>query len=257
MSSTAETATRTETPIEAAVVTSVVNVPVETAAATSVKIATEIVNEKRTVKPRRSLREALPVIKMAPYLMFEAFMHTACLRNSVHGWDLRTHMMISTVRRFMYHDGKTVEEVQEGSKKGLPFQSDEVEALPFVIPVPEEEDDVVFLERKIRTAIDRLTKEAGLAEPTIPDPTVVEVPAEWVIKKRSDNSKEFVPADDDVVVIYAHGGAHYLGSAAAHRFLTGQFAESTQVTVLSLDYRLSPQNPVCNALLIVSLFQRF
>ncbi|KAK9354606.1 Alpha/Beta hydrolase protein [Lipomyces doorenjongii] len=256
MRSTAETATGPELPIEAAVVTRVVDMPAGTAATTSVKIATESFSEKRTVKPRRSLREALPVIKMAPYLMFEAFMHTAYLRNSVHGWDLRTHMMISIVRRFMYHEGKTVEEVQEGSKKGLPFQSDEVEALPFVIPVPEEENDIVFLERKIKTAIDRLTKEAGLAEPTIPDPTVVEVPAEWVIKKRSDMSKAFIPADDDVVVIYAHGGAHYLGSAAAHRFLTGQLAESAQVTVLSLDYRLSPQNPLPAALtdFLVSYF---
>ncbi|KAK9377784.1 uncharacterized protein V1513DRAFT_371757 [Lipomyces chichibuensis] len=253
--STAESAARIEAPIEAAVVMSVVDVPAGTAAATSIKIASESVNEKRAMKPKRSLREALPILKMAPYLMFEAVMHTVSLRNSMHGWDLRTHMMISIVRRFMYHEGKTVEEVQEGSKKGLPFQSDEVEALPFVIPVPEQEDDVLFLERKIKTAIDRLTKEAGLTEPTIPDPAVVEVPAEWVIKKRSDKFKEFVPGDDDVVVIYVHGGAHYLGSAAAHRFLTGQFAESTQAAVLSLDYRLSPQNPVCIALWVS--FQSF
>ncbi|KAK9247623.1 hypothetical protein V1506DRAFT_454506 [Lipomyces tetrasporus] len=245
MSSAVEVATPVEAAIAAAVETPVFDVHVQTSAVTEIRASVARDSEKQAEKPRRSLREALPVIKMAPYLMFEAIMHTAYLRNAAHGWDLRTHMIVSMVRRFMYHEGKTVEEVQRSSRKGLPFQSDEVEVLPFIIPVPQVQEDVELLEHKIKSAIDRLTREAGLAEPTIPDPTVVEVQAEWVIKKRSDKGKEFVPTAEDVVVIFAHGGAHYLGSAAAHRFFTGPLVESTQVKVLSLDYRLSPQNPVC------------
>ncbi|KAK9240138.1 hypothetical protein V1525DRAFT_424045 [Lipomyces kononenkoae] len=256
MAMTAESAVLSDSPPEAATAASVVDVLAGTPAATSVKTRTESVSDKRKVKPRRSLRESLPVVKMAPYLMFEAAMHAAHLRNAAHGWDLRTHMMVSMVRRFMHHDGKTIEEVQERTKKGLQFHSDKVEMLPFVIPVPAQEESVKFLVHKIKTAIDKLTNESGLTEATIPDPTVVEVPAEWVIQTRSDQPNEFVPTDDDVVVIYAHGGAHYLGSAAAHRFLTGQFAESTQVSVLSLDYRLSPQNPVCTSCRSVVRVQR-
>ncbi|KAK9370144.1 Alpha/Beta hydrolase protein [Lipomyces kononenkoae] len=235
-------------PGDAAAATSVVDVPVETpAAAMSIKTETEGVSDERTVQHRRSLRESLPLIKMAPYLMFEAVMHAAHLRNAAHGWDLRTHMLISMVRKFMNHDGKTIEDLQERTKKGLHFHLDKVEARPFVVPAPVQEASV-FLKHKIKSAIDKLTNESGLVEATIPDPTVVEVIAEWVIKQGSDHSKEFVPADNDVVVIYAHGGAHYLGSAAAHRFLTGQFAETTQVSILSLDYRLAPQNPLPAAL---------
>ncbi|KAK9321223.1 hypothetical protein V1517DRAFT_181863 [Lipomyces orientalis] len=257
MSSAMETATPVEAAIAAAVETPVfdAHVQIQTSVVTGIRATPTKVSENQAERPRRSLREALPVIKMAPYLMFEAIMHAAYLRNAGHGWDLRTHMIVSMVRRFMYHEGKTVEEVQSSSRKGLPFQSDEVEVLPFVIPVPQAQEDFEFLEHKIKTAIDRLTREAGLAEPTIPDPTVVEVHAEWVIEKRCEG-KEFVPTAEDVVVIFAHGGAHYLGSAAAHRFLTGPLVEFTQVKVLSLDYRLSPQNPLPAALtdFLVSYF---
>lgn len=45
------------------------------------------------------------------------------------------------------------------------------------------------------------------------------------------------------VILYFHGGGYMGGSSGAARKLTGHFASAAQTSLLSLDYRLAPENP--------------
>jgi monoterpene epsilon-lactone hydrolase len=47
----------------------------------------------------------------------------------------------------------------------------------------------------------------------------------------------------DRVVQYVHGGGYVLGSTASYRRFTGHIAKSVGCRVLSIDYRLAPENP--------------
>lgn len=74
----------------------------------------------------------------------------------------------------------------------------------------------------------------------IPDDVKIEtvdagpVPAEW----------QTVPgSEDDRVLIYLHGGGWILGSINDHRLLTLAMGEAAKMRVLSVDYRLAPENP--------------
>jgi monoterpene epsilon-lactone hydrolase len=50
------------------------------------------------------------------------------------------------------------------------------------------------------------------------------------------------------VILYLHGDGYYLGSPATHRAVTRRLASDTQVRVLALDYRLTPEHPFPAAL---------
>ena len=48
---------------------------------------------------------------------------------------------------------------------------------------------------------------------------------------------------DDCAVVYFHGGAYVLGSAAAYRNLVGQIAARANVAIFIADYGLAPEHP--------------
>jgi len=56
---------------------------------------------------------------------------------------------------------------------------------------------------------------------------------------------EFLPGRmlEHRVVLYLHGGAHCMGSAASHSNLLGRLAEATCARVIAVNYRLAPENP--------------
>jgi acetyl esterase/lipase len=47
----------------------------------------------------------------------------------------------------------------------------------------------------------------------------------------------------DRVLLYLHGGAYVMGSARTHRDLAARLSQAAGVRVLTLDYRLAPENP--------------
>jgi len=55
-------------------------------------------------------------------------------------------------------------------------------------------------------------------------------------------------ARSTAAILYLHGGAYLLGSAAAYRHLAGQFAARTDTRVFIADYRLAPEHPFPAAL---------
>jgi acetyl esterase/lipase len=60
------------------------------------------------------------------------------------------------------------------------------------------------------------------------------VPAAWVSASR---------AAGDRVVLYLHGGGYVVGSVHTHRDLCGRISRAAGVRVLSVDYRLGPEDP--------------
>lgn len=60
------------------------------------------------------------------------------------------------------------------------------------------------------------------------------VPVEWAFTNGSDRSR---------VILFLHGGSHCIGSVETHRHFTAGLAKESHIPVLSLEYRLAPQNP--------------
>ena len=59
------------------------------------------------------------------------------------------------------------------------------------------------------------------------------IAAEWVLAPGADPSRRF---------LYIHGGGFFVGSPSSARMLTATFSKSCGVAVLSVDYRLMPEN---------------
>lgn len=59
------------------------------------------------------------------------------------------------------------------------------------------------------------------------------VPAEWVLAPGADASRR---------VLYIHGGAFIAGTPLSHRNFTNRYSEIFGAAVLSIDYRLMPEN---------------
>ena len=67
---------------------------------------------------------------------------------------------------------------------------------------------------------------------------VAGLPGEWVrLAERQDGA-----APRAGTVLFLHGGAYCIGSAAAHRNLTSRLARTTGMEVFALDYRLAPEH---------------
>lgn len=64
--------------------------------------------------------------------------------------------------------------------------------------------------------------------------TIGGVPAEWLTP---------VGGETDATVLYLHGGGYCIGSLDTHRPLAGRIAAATGCTVITLDYRLGPEDP--------------
>ncbi|KIY51988.1 alpha/beta-hydrolase, partial [Fistulina hepatica ATCC 64428] len=62
--------------------------------------------------------------------------------------------------------------------------------------------------------------------------------SEWKTARTENWSK---PAKKEQVVLYVHGGAYYVSSAAAQRLLTIPLAKHSDARVFALDYRLAPE----------------
>ena len=63
--------------------------------------------------------------------------------------------------------------------------------------------------------------------------TVGGVPGEWVRAGAASRAS----------ILYLHGGAYCVGSAASHRAITARLAQAAGMPVFSPDYRLAPEHP--------------
>ena len=86
-----------------------------------------------------------------------------------------------------------------------------------------------------RDAMEAGTAFFPLAEGVALTPAVAHgVPVEW--QSRAD-------AEDDAALLYLHGGGYAIGSIASHRSITTALAAGFKGRVLSVGYRLAPEDP--------------
>ncbi|WP_063037745.1 alpha/beta hydrolase [Nocardia pseudovaccinii] len=74
------------------------------------------------------------------------------------------------------------------------------------------------------------------------------VRAEWVRGPRATR--------DDAAILYVHGGGFITGSARSYRGVTSRLSTATRLPVLTVDYRLAPENPYTAAASDVSAAYR-
>ena len=100
-------------------------------------------------------------------------------------------------------------------------------------------EEMRFLAMVLRYSFD-FTAKINEKKYPIPEDVKIEttdaggVPAEWQIAP---------DAVKDRVLLYIHGGGFVLGSPCSHRLFTVRLGQATKMRVLSIDYRLSPENP--------------
>ncbi|KAI8836458.1 Alpha/Beta hydrolase protein [Chytriomyces cf. hyalinus JEL632] len=75
-----------------------------------------------------------------------------------------------------------------------------------------------------------------------PEETHGTLHAEWVVHGPANRSTITKPADE-TIILYCHGGAFFMGSPSTTRNLTSLFSEHSGSRVLSVGYRLAPENP--------------
>jgi len=74
-----------------------------------------------------------------------------------------------------------------------------------------------------------------MAEGVTSEPVRVgEIQGEWIIPPKVEN---------DVVILYLHGGGYCIGSINTHRSMVSFIAKIAKAKSLIIDYRLAPENP--------------
>ena len=123
------------------------------------------------------------------------------------------------------------------------------------LPAPEEDDVLTILNQ----AVDDLKKPGEIYTPAV----MAAVEAEWTgyranvdshrqrpdLSERQHYSKLMSEVKSDATLLYFHGGALFMMDPCTHRTTTSQLARLTNGRVLSVRYRLAPQNPFPAALL--------
>lgn len=174
------------------------------------------------------------------------------------GYDLE---MFATVAFLRSEDRPraemTVEEQQKIGGKVMQRVPDELYInVPINLPV----DQVNSTINEIGNIVTKYNEANGKLSAKIPLPVSGVLSAEWQYyaadpKKAStlnDIEKyELIEksAKSDNVVLYIHGGSHYVMDPATHRSITTEIAKTTGARIFSLRYRLAPQSKFPNQIL--------
>ena len=104
---------------------------------------------------------------------------------------------------------------------------------PTVSITPEELVFAAELERFTSDQLSDLVPDLRVAADVVIESTTYEsIACEW---QRTPN------ASKDAILMYLHGGGFYSGSPKSHRRLSSEIGRSADVTVVSVDYRLTPE----------------
>ncbi|PQE24569.1 lipase esterase protein [Rutstroemia sp. NJR-2017a WRK4] len=197
------------------------------------------------------------MIPKMPLVGKTALMHTLGMSEHCHHWDLRTELTVNVLRSFTCGEPQPISRtqrvtLQDPSIKGKMW----VSKAALIVPV---ENDV---RRKLFQAIEEM-KEPGEPRGGFTEPKLVPVEAEWTGYRAGATSKSVplkIPESQQyeemmkevttpVTILYIHGGAHWMLDPATYRDVCKKLAKLCGGRVLSLRYRLAPQNPFPAALL--------
>ncbi|KAI9929019.1 hypothetical protein ASPWEDRAFT_49317 [Aspergillus wentii DTO 134E9] len=189
------------------------------------------------------LKVALPRI---PLVLKTVLLHGLHLSPGSGKQDLRTELIVVVIRSFM------VSLLPVGQQQKRSMRDPGIKGPMWVskVTLPQPDKDV---EQAVIKAIEDLK----LGDITYRNPGVVPVEAEWTGYRKGVGKNAPQPeiseedkyrelrkdASSDSVILYFHGGAYYLMDPCTHRIPVSRLAKLTGASVLSVRYRLAPQNP--------------
>lgn len=205
------------------------------------------------IKPGALAKLLLPKL---PYIGKTALGHALHLTETSGKWDLRTELTVKIIRVLTGGPPQTISRMQKLSMRD-PGVKGKMWVSRVEFPIPEE------VEGGVRDVTLRSIKELGDGSEKYWEPSLEPLEAEWTGYRKDAKSDEAEPSiaesakydnlmkevTSDVVVLYFHGGAHFLMDPCSHRAMVTRLAKGTGGRALSVRYRLSPQNPFPAALM--------
>src|SRR6266498_919791 len=173
------------------------------------------------------------IVNLTPKFLNTIYKH---FKNDIpdSNWDLKLHLCVTMLRGFLQRGKhKTIKKHQKFLAKSHIPSPPSISIKKTFIPETcrsQAEDIMAGLLSGQEEKVGWRWKE----DPMKQNP----IKGEWVEAK---NRKKITAADR--VILYIHGGAYFMGSAAQHRFLIQKIAKTGAARAFSFDYRLAPQSP--------------
>ena len=195
------------------------------------------------------------LLPKAPYIAKTVARHRLRLSKTSRLWSLRTELIIKVLRSLMYSPNPQSVLIQQKQSLKDPGIKGALWVSTVTAPKPEE---------NVRQLLFKTIDDLKQGDETYFKPDIQAVEAEWTGSRSGVGKDATIPAGlseeakygklmadvkSDVVVLYFHGGAYYLLDPCSHRPVTRRLAKKTGGKVLSVRYRLAPQNPFPSALL--------
>jgi acetyl esterase/lipase len=190
-----------------------------------------------------------------PLVLKTALFHLLKLSPTSTKWDLRTALTVTIIRDVLCNSPPSTISMQQRSTIQDPGVKGRMWVSRATIPAPPE--------GAIRDVLTQAIRALGTGDEEYLTPALAPVTAEWTGYRASvpHNAPEpsISEADKykclmeetttDVTLLYFHGGSYYLMDPCSHREVVASYAKLTGGRVLSVRYRLAPQNPFPSALL--------
>ena len=197
---------------------------------------------------------ALIILPKVPLLVKSALWHTLSLSPTSAKWDLKTELIVKTLRALL--DSPTPTPISKQQRNSLkdPGIKGKMWISKVTFPAPDEDVRNILV-----TAVEEM--KSGGEIYTVP--AIAPVEAEWTgyranmdsnrprldLSEKQHYDRLMSEVKSDVTILYFHGGAFYLMDPASHRMPTSHLAHLTVGRVLSVRYRLAPQHAFPSALL--------
>lgn len=206
-----------------------------------------------------SLSLAKVILPKMPMIGKTLLSHTLGLSHNSTHWDLKTELTVNILRSFTYGTLSPISRTQAAMLHD-PGIKGRIWISKVTLPVPSEDD----VRQKLFQVIEEM-KDPGDSQHAggFIEPELLPVEGEWTgyrafcpknaprlrISEAQQYAEMMKEVTSPVTIIHIHGGAHWLLDPASYRQQLKKLAELTGGRVLSLRYRLAPQNPFPAALL--------
>ena len=195
------------------------------------------------------------ILPKVPLMLKIAICHSLRISHTSSKWDLKTELVIKTLRAMLAPHHPTPISKQQKSSLYDPGIKGNMWISKVTLPVPPQDDLVNLLNQ----AVEDLKQPSEIYTPA----PMAAVEAEWTgyranvdqhrprpdLSERQHYSKLMSEVRSDTTLLYFHGGAMFLMDPCTHRATTSRLAHLTNGRVLSVRYRLAPQHPFPAALL--------
>ena len=197
------------------------------------------------------------IVPRLPLMLKIAIWHSLRIPQTSKKWDLKTELIVKTLRSVLDSPNPSPISKQQRNSLHDPGIKGKMWISKAAFPAPEQDDVLKVLNQ----AVEDLKEPTEIYTPTLTHQAAVE--AEWTgfrpnvdkhrprpdLSERQHYSKLMSEVKSDVTLLYFHGGALFLMDPCSHRSATSHLAHLTNGRVLSVRYRLAPQNPFPAALL--------